>query len=163
MAVTLPTRDPRGNALIALDRTLAESDLPSPTDAAIPCPLSLVVVSRAGSVLFGWNRWRAEWELPGGMRDADESARTAASRELREETGILASPEDLDYVGAARFSLTNPDRDEWAAVYTIDDPAQRSTFTDGELTSLRWWDGASTPADMNPLDAAISRWAAESR
>jgi 8-oxo-dGTP pyrophosphatase MutT (NUDIX family) len=39
------------------------------------------------------------WEFPGGSALAGESSRVAASRELREETGIVAAPEDLALVG----------------------------------------------------------------
>ena len=50
-------------------------------------------------VLKGWygsNRWM----LPGGGMHSDEDRATAAVRELEEETGIVARPEDLQYVAS---------------------------------------------------------------
>jgi 8-oxo-dGTP pyrophosphatase MutT (NUDIX family) len=49
---------------------------------------------------------RGEWELPGGMRERDETPRQAAVRELAEETGIVAA--DLESAAVAGFSLTRP-------------------------------------------------------
>jgi len=45
------------------------------------------------------------WEFPGGSAFAGETSRVAASRELREETGIPVPPEDLTLVG--RFVETS--------------------------------------------------------
>lgn len=53
-----------------------------------PCPLALAVITHRHQVLLGLNRWREEWELPGGIIDGDETARVAASREILEETGL---------------------------------------------------------------------------
>lgn len=48
------------------------------------------------------------WAIPGGFVDLYESLETAASRELKEETGINAPPEELELLGV----YSDPKRDK---------------------------------------------------
>ncbi|GAA2054886.1 NUDIX hydrolase [Leifsonia soli] len=57
---------------------------------------SVLLTQRAPGKEFGYG-----WEFPGGSVLAGETSRTAASRELREETGIAVIPDALILV--ARF------------------------------------------------------------
>ena len=142
----LPITDALGNHLVALEHSPEEDvDL-----AAAPCPVSLVVVRAPdGRVLLGLNRWRRVWELPGGVREPNESARVTAGRELAEETGVEVTFHGLRWVGVAHFALVRPDRDERAAIYLADLPTlPDATAADGELAALAWVDPAApTPED----------------
>lgn len=42
------------------------------------------------------SRW---WDIPKGQQDPDETLEATAIRELREETGITAAPQQLAYLG----------------------------------------------------------------
>ncbi len=92
----------------------------------------------------------ARWLVPGGGIDAGEDTRTAALRELYEETGLVVSPEDL-----GEPVLEAPGRWDWAdgmnyhtytdTIYELkvqDFKLDTSGFTQDELRDVleyRWW------------------------
>jgi 8-oxo-dGTP diphosphatase len=150
----LPLNDQSGNALVSFD-SAAEAGTGN-LDAAVPMPASLIVVVCAGRVLMVLDAWRGQWELPGGMREGDETAVQAAARELAEETGIAAA--DLEPAAVAEFVLTAPARREYAAIFLLVLPAVPHLAGDDEILDFRWWDPRSpVPEDMSPLDAEIGR------
>ncbi len=152
--VGLPLHDGVGNALVGF-RFAAESEL-AVLDDRIPMPASLIVVTFAGRVLMVFDRWRMQWELPGGMLAPGETARQAAVRELAEETGI--STTDLDFTAVAQFALRRPTRREFAAVYRTALQVKPQLVVNDEVSDFRWWDPCSPLGDdMSPLDAEIGR------
>lgn len=149
--------DARGNVLLHL--VSATSEELTAAAASIPCPLALVVLREAstGHVLFGRNRWREEYELPGGIVEAGESFHDAARRELEEESSVRV--EVLELVGFARFALANPPREELGAVFTATLTEQHVRDSD-ELEAFVWRRPLS-PSSLviSPLDDAIAGWA----
>lgn len=51
------------------------------------------------AVLLGHATRSPRWDIPKGLAESGEAFREAAARELREETGLLASPEALIELG----------------------------------------------------------------
>lgn len=62
---------------------------------------TVVFTDEAGRVLLCEPSYKQVWEAPGGAVEADESPRDGASREVREELGLMVEPGRLvavDYV-----------------------------------------------------------------
>ena len=152
--VELPLHDPLGNALVGF-RFAAESELAVLNDG-IPMAFSLVVVTLADCMLMVFDRWRKQWELPGGMLEPGETARQAAVRELAEETGVSAT--DLSFTAIAQFEPQRPTRREYAAIYRAVLQVEPLLVANDEVSDFRWWDPCSLPSDdMSPLDVEIGR------
>lgn len=75
-----------------------------------PFPVVVATVVDGDSALFV-KRARAPdkgcWSMPGGYLEVDEPPQVGAARELAEETGLEAAPEDLTFVGTDYEPLEN--------------------------------------------------------
>jgi len=116
-------------------------ELPVPAGRfSVPLTFACVVVKHQDAVLYVYNAFRSEWELPSGNLEAGETPPQAAVRELFEESGQTVS--SLTYVGVALLHLARSDQLELGAVYagTLDhlQPFAANTETD----RLMFW----TPA-----------------
>lgn len=114
-----------------------ELDIP-PYDQHIPIPLALVIPKYQGKTLMIFNRWREEWELPGGKIEDDETPHDAAVRELAEETGQIV--ESVDYVGWMKFRLKPDDRLELGVLYTCILNELQSFKPNDEASKIGFWD-----------------------
>jgi 8-oxo-dGTP diphosphatase len=152
--VTSPlAADRRGNLLLDLHVGPESILLDRNPDAALP--LALVVPAHEAGCLLVFNRWRQEWELPGGMLEPGESPRQAAQREFVEETG-QALPE-LSFHGMALFRLAPDDRLEYAALYVANLGRVDPFEPNDEIAAIRLWDPSSASEQVSPLDAEIIR------
>ena len=150
----LPIRDRAGNALVDF-RFVTEEKLTRLAEQ-VAVPASLVVVTHADTVLMMFDSWRKQWELPGGMREPNETTRQAAVRELREETGIHVM--DLTFAGVAEFDLTKPERRELLAVYQVQLQVMPRLTVNAEALDFQWWLPLDPVSEaMSPLDAEIAR------
>jgi 8-oxo-dGTP diphosphatase len=139
--------DSPGNLLLGM-RFSDESEVDSVT-------CSLVVVRFGSEVLLVFDRWRRQWEIPGGGLDPGETARDAATRELAEETGIADVP--LEFRAVAEFALASPPRHELGAIYatTLREPPRLRV--NDEISGFRWWPpGSPLAPDQSPIDAEIA-------
>lgn len=106
-----------------------------------------VAVDGDGRVLMVRHTYLAGWWLPGGGVDRGETTHAAAARELREETGLIAT-------GTPRLvSIHSNDRyfpGDHVAVFRIDAfEAGPHAPRDGEIAEIGWFHPADLPADVN--------------
>ncbi|MGE0253384.1 MAG: NUDIX hydrolase [Alphaproteobacteria bacterium] len=82
-----------------------------------------VAVWHDGRLLLLRQSYRRAWVLPGGMMRRREDADEAASRELAEEAGIVAAPEDLHPALVVRYRTPyGPRRQEIFEIEFTDAP-----------------------------------------
>lgn len=74
------------------------------------------------------------WENSGGAAQHGETSRQAITRELFEETGIQAAPEDFELLDSRR------DRDAFLDFYCLrnDTPIEQIVLQKGETVDARW-------------------------
>lgn len=137
-----------------------------PVDDLRPVPAVGVVCFRGDEVLLiqrGTPPRIGEWSLPGGRIEPGEPTKTAALRELREETGVEAELVGLVDVVDAIFENRAGDSitrhyvlidyaARWVSGEPIagDDAAQARFFHQSELSSLDMWDET-----LRVIDAAM--------
>jgi 8-oxo-dGTP diphosphatase len=141
-----------GDALTAFLPAGDVSDVP----AGAPMPAALIAVWCGPHVLLVFDRFRRQWELPGGRIDPGETPLQAAVRELHEESGLRLS--ELTLAGYAGFRLTRPPRSEYAAIYTGHTSTRRWHFVPNqEIGAIRWWDTTDPPPiDTQIIDATLA-------
>lgn len=62
-----------------------------------------VIVTDGERVLLGHATRSPRWDIPKGTAEPNEDFADAAKRELREETGLVASPDDLVALGVHSY------------------------------------------------------------
>ena len=115
---------------------------------------SVIAVNDAGELLLQRRTDNGCWGYAGGSVEPGEETRTAAARELREETGLRA--EDLELFGVfsgERLHYVYPNGDE---VYNVDvvylcrrwqgEPVPQA----GEVEELRWVSPDALPEPLMP-------------
>jgi protein-L-isoaspartate(D-aspartate) O-methyltransferase len=123
-------------------------------DKGRPAPHALtgagvVVTDPAGRVLLG-RSVRGVWELPGGKNEPDEPFEQAAVRELEEETGLKARPQDARLL-AILMDATH-DIPRITAAVRITDFSGEPTVTEPQLIHRWEW---HDPADLPALGTAL--------
>jgi 8-oxo-dGTP diphosphatase len=108
----------------------------------------VVVTTTDGYVLLierGWDPFKGQWALPGGHVDPGETSRAAAARELAEEAGVYAAPEELEQIGV----FDQPDRDPRGRYVTV---AYQLTVIPGTIVeagddaaNAQWWPLSDLP------------------
>jgi 8-oxo-dGTP diphosphatase len=121
----------------------------------LPLMFSCVVARYKGGVLYVFNAWRKEWELPSGMIEAGESHYDAAQRELEEESGQIAS--SLAYVGLCL--LRSNGQLELGTIYTCELEEIRPFKTNDETSGMMLlWD-VSQNQHINELGLKLAELA----
>jgi len=139
----------RGGKTLA--RFVALYEVPETEYANVAEPTFAVVLARSPKgVVLVFNRYRKVWELPGGLIDAGESARTCAARELVEEAGCPAR--NLEWLGLIEVEDV---KTHIGAVFTCDVDAVSESFTSDEIGGITTCRRDSRPRPLGETDAAL--------
>ncbi|MQA79571.1 MAG: NUDIX domain-containing protein [Streptosporangiales bacterium] len=108
-----------------------------------------VIRDEQGRVLLVDPGYKPDWDLPGGMAEANEPPIDTVRRELREELGLELT------VGPLLHLVWVPPRDPWddQLVFLFDG----GTLTDAQTSELRLVDGELRAWDFVTVDDAKSR------
>lgn len=107
-----------------------------------------VVVNERGQILLARRSDSGSWALPGGIIDPAEQPADAATREVFEETGVVAVPERLIEVTVSpRFAYPNGDEVQYLdVVFRCRAIGGEARVNDGESLEVGWFAPDSLPA-----------------
>lgn len=106
---------------------------------------------------------KGAWSMPGGYMEVDEAPVEGAARELYEETGIEADPDDLTFIGTHHREL-DPERSVVELLFAIPQAQVRGKLQPGDdAADVRFWtreEIEKNPShlragDINPILHAI--------
>lgn len=106
----------------------------------------VVATDPQGRVMLVKHTYLAGWWLPGGGVDRGETTPDAAVRELREETGLIATtlPRLISVHSNERFF-----RGDHVLVFAVDVFTVGDRASHGEIAEIGWFDPAALPADAH--------------
>lgn len=119
-----------------------------------------VVCDDQNRVLLARRSDTGRWAPPGGIIDPAEQPADAASREVFEETGVIAVPERLIEVTVSpRFAYPNGDEVQYLdLVFGCRAVGGEARVNDGESEEVGWYALDSLP-EISPRTAAFLRGA----
>ncbi|RZL89385.1 MAG: NUDIX hydrolase [Variovorax sp.] len=117
----------------------------------------VLIVNEQGQLLMAHATGQKHWDIPKGGAEAGESAREAAIREVREETGIELAADSMEELGLLpylarkdlhlfRVTLRTRDCDIAACKCSSFFPHPRSGVMTPEVDQFKWVDIADVPS-----------------
>jgi 8-oxo-dGTP diphosphatase len=141
----------KGDVLLDFMPLRDESRLVSPEFR--PLTHAVVVLGYEGKVVLVHDRFRDQWELPGGKIEPGESPCQCAVRELKEETGQTAR--DLRLAAVIRLRPVSKDHDVFGAIF-IGEISGRTPFSGNEeISAISYWDRKSDIGFIDEIDRKL--------
>lgn len=156
MKVVYESRDPNGYEFVDFIYVTEEK-----LEDFGPLSGSFAVIKCEGKFLVGFNSLRRQWELPAGKREAGETPKECAIRELYEETG--QSVTELSLVGLVTSKHVGNGSIKRNPVY-FSEVAQLQHFIENEETTMiMLWDMVEQIGRVDALDLKIVEFMAGRR
>ncbi|MFC6463676.1 NUDIX hydrolase [Marinilactibacillus sp. GCM10026970] len=103
-----------------------------------------------------YNTFRQQWELPAGKKEANETSKECAIRELYEETGQTVS--NINFVGLLKsLNLKNKSIKFNPVYYTQRDELQPFKINE-EISEIKIWDLKVPIEDFDEIDYQLFRY-----
>lgn len=118
-----------------------------------PLTHSLVIAKYQESYLLVYDKWKNQWEVPGGMIESGETPRQCARRELYEETNQITN--NLVFCGIMKFLLKPRDIIEFGALYSVRLGCINEFTRNDEIEEVVYWDRLTDIGYVNEIDKKL--------
>jgi 8-oxo-dGTP diphosphatase len=113
----------------------------------------LAVLLHQGKLVVCWNKFRNNWELPGGGREKGEDITSCVLREIYEETNQVI--DHIDIVGVCKVYIPRMQKEGLWAVFTGELQSLSNFIENDEMAKMILWDFKSDIGEMDEVDMKI--------
>lgn len=110
--------------------------------------VKVLVEDENGAYLLVRQKYQSYWSLPGGGVESGESSRSAAVREVQEETGVRILPEDSKLF-SVYFSKREYKSDH-ILLFVSKSAGRQVLESDFEIEEVAWFRAEELPKDVSP-------------
>lgn len=120
-----------------------------------PLSSAYAIIQVGDNLLLGFNSWRNQWEIPAGKREAGETARQAAIRELTEETHQVAP--NLTFKGLFKIYDKIQNENRYRSVFTgrLDGLVEFKQCQNDEMNAIALWNMKDDIGYIDEVDVKI--------